>query len=616
LGVGSLKFADFKRFVDENPWISAIELSNWGEIFLNNHLIKIVKYAYRKNVALSAANGANLNHLPEDYAETLVRYRFRSITCSIDGASQETYALYRVNGDLRQVIDNVKTINRYKAAYRSPYPKLAWQFVVFGHNEHEIATARAMARELDMGFSVKLSWDDLYLDSFSPVRDKELVRRETGLGVASRDEFREKHGKEYALRDCCTHMWRAPQINFDGRVLGCCVNHWDDYGNAFEEGLPEVLNGERMTYARAMLKGEKGERADIPCVKCRAYQQMKATGMWLQDRELLGKPVSSRWENRIETLKDRSGWTTSVRHVEDRIAKVLNRAEPRKPGLMGIVRRGFSVLAALTEKPSSPTLESGIHFLTEPFDSESGEPWQWRLFFEGRSRNVRYLTAHMSELVPGHSPHPPHRHREEEILILLDGEVRISLPDLPTDSSTTEFDLRPGHFVYYPAFFSHTLTNMGSTSARYLMFKWHNPERTGNSPLAHQRFHWREMLPEEVDGKVRFRTREVFDGPTEMLGRLGCHTSLLPPGEGYPPHSDPYEVAIVTMEGEVETLGRRVGPGSLILYAAGEPHGMRNPGRTPARYLVFELQGRGSILSRAMDPSRWRRKLRSLLGSV
>ena len=32
IGAGFLKFDDFRRLVDENPWVWEIELSNWGEI--------------------------------------------------------------------------------------------------------------------------------------------------------------------------------------------------------------------------------------------------------------------------------------------------------------------------------------------------------------------------------------------------------------------------------------------------------------------------------------------------------------------------------------------------------------------------------------------------------
>jgi hypothetical protein len=31
----------------------------------------------------------------------------------------------------------------------------------------------------------------------------------------------------------------------------------------------------------------------------------------------------------------------------------------------------------------------------------------------------------------------------------------------------------------------------------------------------------------------------------------------------------------------------------VILYAAGEPHGMHNPGRTTAKYVVFEFHRQG-----------------------
>jgi hypothetical protein len=46
------------------------------------------------------------------------------------------------------------------------------------------------------------------------------------------------------------------------------------------------------------------------------------------------------------------------------------------------------------------------------------------------------------------------------------------------------------------------------------------------------------------------------------------------------------------LEGTLETLGTKVGQDSVIFYAAGEPHGMRNVGDVPAVYLVFEFHGR------------------------
>jgi MoaA/NifB/PqqE/SkfB family radical SAM enzyme len=296
---GFLKFENFKKIVDENPWVAEIELSNWGEILLNPDLVKIMAYAWKRSVNLRAENGVNLNTAPDEVLEGLVRYRFHSMNCSIDGASVETYPIYRRKGDFEKVILHVRKINAFKRKYGSEFPRLKWQFVAFGHNEHEIAKARQMAKELGMSFYVKLSWDGLYGESFSPVKDKETVRREVGLEAATREEYQERYHKVY-IRQVCTQLWKHPQVNFDGRVLGCCVNYWADFGNAFTEGLAPSLNSEKLEYARAMLMGKKESRADIPCTACSIYKDMQAVKDWVLPQEVEGGRRRTRLLNWME----------------------------------------------------------------------------------------------------------------------------------------------------------------------------------------------------------------------------------------------------------------------------------------------------------------------------
>lgn len=45
------------------------------------------------------------------------------------------------------------------------------------------------------------------------------------------------------------------------------------------------------------------------------------------------------------------------------------------------------------------------------------------------------------------------------------------------------------------------------------------------------------------------------------------------------------------LAGECESLGQRFGPTDIVVYAAGEPHGMQNPTDVPAHYVVFEFHG-------------------------
>ena len=294
---GVMRLADFKRFLDDHPWVSDIELSNWGEVFLNPDLEEILRHGYRRHVALRVDNGANLDRASDRVLEAVVKYKLRSLSCSIDGASQEVYSVYRVKGDFDRVISHIRRIVAFKAMYRSPYPALRWQFVAFGHNEHEIDKAREMARELGMEFYLKLSWDNLYTQTFSPVRNRMLIARQSEAGVADRQEYETKFGQSY-VASTCHQLWLKPRINFDGRILGCSINHWDDFGNVFKGGLEASLRGEKMQRTRAVLMGLREADADSPCRRCDVYESRRRNNAWVRPEELVapvGESALKRW---------------------------------------------------------------------------------------------------------------------------------------------------------------------------------------------------------------------------------------------------------------------------------------------------------------------------------
>jgi tetratricopeptide (TPR) repeat protein len=278
VGGGFLRFEDFRKLLDDNPGLKRIELSNYGEVFLNPALLRMLELAHQRGIELTANNGVHLNKVRPEVLEGLVKYQFRRLMCSIDGASGETYSIYRIRGRFTNVIDNIRKINTLKQRYCSPFPALTWKFVVFGHNEHELPVAREMARELGMEFYPALNWDD----NFSPVRDPEAVRAATGTGAATFDEYEALHGRSY-YEPICHQLWDDPQINWDGKLLGCCVNYWGDFGgNAFRDGLTASVNTEQIVYARAMLLGHAPSRGDIPCTNCKYYHGMRKRNQWLE----------------------------------------------------------------------------------------------------------------------------------------------------------------------------------------------------------------------------------------------------------------------------------------------------------------------------------------------
>lgn len=199
-----------------------------------------------------------------------------------------------MGGNFDRVIENIKTIKRFKEQYNSEYPHLTWQFVVFGHNEHELPMAKKMAKELNMSFISKMSWDS----DFSPIKDRDFVMAETGWPAVTRDEFMDVTGTSYK-RNVCYELWHSPRINWDGKVLGCCWNSWGEFGgNAFQDGYIPSINSEKINYVRKMLRGKAEPVDDTPCQTCKLYLQMRDSNSFLSLKEIFPpNPLSYRLNN-------------------------------------------------------------------------------------------------------------------------------------------------------------------------------------------------------------------------------------------------------------------------------------------------------------------------------
>lgn len=248
------------------------------------------------------------------------------------------------------------------------------------------------------------------------------------------------------------------------------------------------------------------------------------------------------------------------------------------------------VSAPQERRGRSPILSSRAEPVTLPLADNPDTGWQPHPLFRGATPATEDLKCHISVLSPGVSPHPPHQHEEEEILLVLDGEADLILVD---DAGAERRErVRPGDFAYYPSWQLHTLECPEAGPVTYLMLKWQGTPGERDATLQTEVF----RLDVERDADTPWREEgwqmgRLFEGPTKHLRKLHAHLSTLEPGAGYPAHSDAYDVVIVTLRGTVESLGAQVGPNSVFFYAAGEPHGMENVGDEPASYLVFEFHG-------------------------
>jgi quercetin dioxygenase-like cupin family protein len=268
-----------------------------------------------------------------------------------------------------------------------------------------------------------------------------------------------------------------------------------------------------------------------------------------------------------------------------------------------VTETGMKFRAART---TEPRLTSRIDLLTLPLAPDEKTGYRFYGQYRGATANVGLLSCHASALASGHSPHPPHSHPEEEILMMLEGEGDLILPELSPGRGT--FRLQPGEFVYYPAHFPHTLRAASREPANYLMFKWRDNSMLRNGRLSFGRFDLSEFAA-APDSATGCHFGLVFEGATRWLSKLHAHLTTLAPSAGYEPHVDLHDVAIVVLKGEVETLGRRVGKHGVIYFAAGDPHGMRNPGPEAAQYVAFEFHGVAPLWRTLTDLTRWQRRL-------
>ncbi|HEV7499622.1 MAG TPA: cupin domain-containing protein [Vicinamibacteria bacterium] len=125
------------------------------------------------------------------------------------------------------------------------------------------------------------------------------------------------------------------------------------------------------------------------------------------------------------------------------------------------------------------------------------------------------------------------------------------------------------------------------------------PGHSAPSVLGSTAVSWEEIqaLP---SGTGTTHAKQVFKSPTATLDELELHVSTLPVGQSpHAPHKHPDEELIIIKEGTVEVMvggvTKRVGPGSVILQASNQLHGMTNVGNVPAVYHVIRWNSPGML---------------------
>jgi XRE family transcriptional regulator, regulator of sulfur utilization len=144
--------------------------------------------------------------------------------------------------------------------------------------------------------------------------------------------------------------------------------------------------------------------------------------------------------------------------------------------IVAVVAAGATLgLVAYAQEKPTPILKSTV------FDWNS---WPVRNTDVGQSRQVvrqptltlDELEMHVTTLNPGLASHPPHKHTNEELLILKEGTLEALV-----DGQWKK--VGPGSIVFQASNSCHGVRNIGSTPATYHIVNWSSPGKlTTNGP--------------------------------------------------------------------------------------------------------------------------------------
>jgi quercetin dioxygenase-like cupin family protein len=91
-----------------------------------------------------------------------------------------------------------------------------------------------------------------------------------------------------------------------------------------------------------------------------------------------------------------------------------------------------------------------------------------RKFFQAPTATLDELECHVTTLNPGETPHPPHKHPDEELIIVKEGTVE----------SLVNGQIKrvgPGSVIFQASNQMHSIRNVGETPATYHVIKWNSP---------------------------------------------------------------------------------------------------------------------------------------------
>ena len=259
---GKLSMALYDKILDEiGDYLFQCQIFGQGEPMLDWPLSRqiIEKTHARKIFTLLSTNSTLIT---PKIAREVVQCGLDHLVCAIDGMSQETYAMYRVGGVWEEAIDGMSQILEQRRKTKSPM-EIEWQFLVHGHNQHEVQSAKQLARKL--GVFIR----------FAPLRGMEF-NPELQQYWKTEGLQRDVEPGKYLHDWPCYFLWRSLVLNSNAKVARCLVyQNVAEYADLNTMPVLEAYNHPTIQRARQLFSRKPVPPGEFPapCDTCSFYQR-------------------------------------------------------------------------------------------------------------------------------------------------------------------------------------------------------------------------------------------------------------------------------------------------------------------------------------------------------
>lgn len=229
----------FKQIIDQvKDYLVYLTLYFQGEPYMHPQFLSLVRYAHDNGIY--TATSTNGHFLTEENAQETIVSGLDRIIVSLDGLDQETYATYRVSGDVEKVKAGLRNLVKAKKENHSKSPYIILQFIVFAHNKHQIDAVKTFGNEIGVD-EVQIKSAQIY--DFDKERKSLIDDNKYSRYERSDDGGWQIRSK---LPNRCWRLWSACVMTWDGMIVPCCFDKDADHrlGNLNDDTFKQIWKSE------------------------------------------------------------------------------------------------------------------------------------------------------------------------------------------------------------------------------------------------------------------------------------------------------------------------------------------------------------------------------------